>query len=382
MIGLLHAYSSDNDGDGLLVDLTLGRLATAMGRDAADEAIGREVVLVALDPDSFSRKKFHRDIPHRRAMGTRGRLGRAVVPATALGAKLAVPSLLRLPVGGLARELRRCRALVAVGGGYLRAGDAMSSAGVALNHLPQLVAAARHRGPTLYLPQSIGPLRGPPGAAARRALRNMGTVCVRDPESERELAGMPNVRRVPDLAVLDMADRAHDISYAPTGRPIGFVLRRVDHAPGYEDHVIPVAQALGEGALWAVQAEVHATKSDAVHYERLGIEPAGRLKELLAEEKLSVVVSVRLHGALMALRAGVPAIHLAYERKGPAAFADLGLDDWCFDVRSLDRDQLAAAVKELAADPAPYWRRFEARVAELRAASRELDELVEAIVHA
>jgi len=78
----------------------------------------------------------------------------------------------------------------------------------------------------------------------------------------------------------------------------------------------------------------------------------------------------------------VPAIHVAYEPKGPAAFADLGLGDWCFDVDSLDRDELAAAVKELAADPAPYWRRFEARVDDLKAASRELDGLVEDIVRA
>ncbi|HEX6421541.1 MAG TPA: hypothetical protein VFZ77_23760, partial [Acidimicrobiales bacterium] len=121
-------------------------------------------------------------------------------------------------------------------------------------------------------------------------------------------------------------------------------------------------------------------KSDTVYYEQLGLRPAGRLIDLLAEKKLSVVVSVRLHGALMALRAGVPAIHVAYEPKGPAAFADLGLGDWCFDVGSLDRDELAAAVKELAADPAPYWRQFEARVDDLRSASRGLDELVKATV--
>ena len=370
MIGLLHAYSFWNRGDGLLVELTLARLAR-YGVGAND------VVLVALDKKSFAEV-----VPHRLAMGTRGRgFTWGLVPAVARGVGLAVPSLARLPVGRAARALRRCDALVAVGGGYLRADSAVSSTGVTLNHLPQLVAAARHRGPTLYLPQSIGPLRGPAGAAVRRTLRSVDVVCVRDPDSEEELDGLPNVHRVPDLAVLDIADDADEISHVDTGRPVGFVARRVGRAPGYEDHLVAVARALGEGAVWPVQSTVHRSKSDAVHYERLGVEPAGPLYEWLKQRRLSVVVSVRLHGALMALRAGVPAIHLAYEPKGPAAFSDLGLGDWCFDVGSLDRDELAAAVKELAADPAPYWRQFDARVDDLRSASRGLDELVKATVN-
>lgn len=374
MIGLLHAYSSDNDGDGQLVELTLRRLV--------DRRIDvRDVVLVALDPDSFDDpESLAGHVLRRYPMGTRGRSRLGAVQAATRGAGLVVPSLARLPVGRVARALRRCDALVAVGGSYLRALDVTTAAGTTLNHLPQLVAAARHRGPTLYLPQSIGPLRGPAGALVRRTLRGIDIVCVRDPWSEHDLAGLPNVHRIPDLVVLDMADNVDEIVYAPTGRPVGFVIRSVPHAPGYEDHVTAVARALGDGALWPVQATGHDTKSDVRHYERKGVEPAGRLRDLLAEKTLSVVVSVRLHGALMALRAGVPAIHLAYERKGPAAFADLGLDDWSLDVRTLDRDHLATLVKELAADATPYWRRFEARVPGLQAASRRLTDLVRATV--
>ena len=375
MIGILHAYSSHNAGDGLLVELTLRRLA-GVGVEP------RDVVLVALDPGSFVEPgTLAGEVRHRYPMGTPSRArGVNVVGAAMRGAGLAMPSLLRLPAGRVARALGRCRALVAVGGGYLQARDAVSSAGVALNHLPQLVAAARHRGPTLYLPQSVGPLRGPAGAAVRRTLRAVDTVCVRDRWSEDDLAGLPGVCRVPDLAVLDLADHAGEIDRVAAGGAVGFVARQVAHAPGYEDHVVAVARAVGDGALWPVQAGGDDTKSDAVHYRRLGVEPAGRLTDLLAAQRLSVVVSVRLHGALMALRAGVPAIHLAYDRKGPAAFADLGLDEWCLDVRSLDRDHLGAAVKDLAADPAPYWRRFDERVADLGAASRRLDALMAAAV--
>ena len=366
MIGVLHAYSRTNAGDGLLVDLTLARLAR--GGVPLDE-----VVLVALDPASFP------EVPHRAAIGARGRgLAWELVPALGRATTVTTSALLRRPLGALARELTRCRALVAVGGGYLRAVDATSSVGTALNHLPQLVAAGRSRAPTLYLPQSIGPLRGPVGAAVRRGLRAIDAVCVRDPWSASELAGAGNVQRLPDLAVLDLAESVDEVVRAPGGGRVGLVARRVAHAPGYEAEVQAVAAALGPDAVWAVQTAGDRTKSDAVHYGRLGIGPAGALPVLLAAGGLSAVVSVRLHGALMAVRAGVPAIHLAYDRKGPAAFADLGLDDWCFDVRSLDRHSLGAAVAALVADPDPYWERLCERGERLRASSATLDEMVRA----
>jgi polysaccharide pyruvyl transferase WcaK-like protein len=364
MIGVLHAYSRTNSGDGLLVDLTLERLGRA-GVTRSD------VALVALDPASFS------DIPRRWAMGTRGRgLAWELVPAGGRAVALAGSAAIRRPIGALARELAACAALVAVGGGYLRAVGLTSSIGTALNHLPQLVEAGRAAVPSLYLPQSIGPLRGPVGAAVRRGLRGVDAVCVRDRWSAAELDGLPNVRRVPDLAVLELAERVDQIERAARGGRVGLVARQVGHAAGYEDHLRTLADKLGDRAVWAVQTAGDRTKSDAVHYERHGITPGGSLVELLASRALSAVVSVRLHGALMALRAGVPAIHLAYDRKGPAAFADLGLDEWCYDVRELERVDLGAAVSALAEHASIYWERLDARTERLRCASEELDELI------
>lgn len=363
MIGVLHAYSRSNAGDGLLVDLTVQRLARAgVARD--------DLLLVALDPESFS------EFPQRIAMGTRRRgLGWELLPATGRAAGLTL-SALGVPAGSLGRRLATCDALVAVGGGYLRAVDGVSSMGTTLNHLPQVLAAGRARQPSLYLPQSIGPLRGPAGWLARRVLSRVGTVCVRDAWSESDLAGLPNVRRVPDLAVLDVAERWDEIE--PVGRdgPVGLVARSVHHATGYESHLRSVSDRLGDRAIWAVQTAGHPTKSDAVHYERLGVSAGGGLAAMLERRELSVVVSVRLHGALMAIRAGVPAIHLAYDRKGPGAFADLGLDDWCHDVRSLDSGALTTAIDGLLADPQPYWDRIAKHVPSLQTTSDELDELV------
>jgi polysaccharide pyruvyl transferase WcaK-like protein len=364
MIGVLHAYSRTNSGDGLLVDLTLARLAR-QGVSTDD------VVLVALDADSFP------EVARRVDVGARGRgLGWELVPAAGRACGLGLSAALRRPVGGPAHELAGCDAFVAVGGGYLRAVDVTSSLGTTLNHLPQLAAAARSGKPSLYLPQSVGPLRGPVGAALRRGLAATGAVCVRDPWSAADLARLDRVHEIPDLAVLDLAESAAVIERVPAGGRIGFVARHVGHAAGYEAHVQAVARELGERAVWAVQTAGDPTKSDAVHYQRLGLTPGGALVDMLAARELSVVVSVRLHGALMALRAGVPAVHLAYDRKGPAAFADLGLQDWCLDVRSLDRAKLRAAVEAVADDPDAYWDHFTDRVAPLVAASQRLDGLI------
>ena len=88
------------------------------------------MALVALDPASFP------DIPRRWAMGTRGRgLAWELVPAGGRAVALAGSAAIRRPFGALARELAGCAALVAVGGGYLRAVGLTSSIGTALNHL-------------------------------------------------------------------------------------------------------------------------------------------------------------------------------------------------------------------------------------------------------
>lgn len=368
MIGVLHAYSRTNAGDGLLVDLTLDRLARC-GIAVSD------VVLVALDPDSFA------EVPHRVAVGARGRaLAWELVPAVARALASGASAVARRPVGALARELAVCDAVVAVGGGYLRAVDATSSIGTALNHLGQLALAGRAPVPSLYLPQSIGPLKGPVGAAVRRGLRHVDAVCARDRWSAAELADYPNVFHVPDLAVLELAERFDQIEHAGTGGRVALVARRVGHAGGYEDHLVRLAGELGDRAVWVVQTAGDRTKSDAAHYERLGVTASGSLADMLATRDLSAVVSVRLHGALMAMRAGVPAIHLSYDRKGPAAFGDLGLAGWCFDVRDVGAADLHTVVKRLVDDASAYWDRLGAQACRLRRASDELDELVRTTV--
>lgn len=70
--------------------------------------------------------------------------------------------------------------------------------------------------------------------------------------------------------------------------------------------------------------------------------------------------------------AGFPAVHLAYERKGWGAYADLGLEDFVHDARSFSPDAVAKQVREIQADPNDFWRRVETSCAALREKHEEL----------
>lgn len=68
----------------------------------------------------------------------------------------------------------------------------------------------------------------------------------------------------------------------------------------------------------------------------LGTYPEVDTLTLLSDGPTRVVVAVRLHAALMALRAGHFVIHLAYERKGFGAFSDLGLSEYVHNVNDFN----------------------------------------------
>lgn len=357
MIAVLHAYSRANAGDGLLVDLTIDRLERAgVARSA--------IVVVAMDPESFPEFRTV-------GIGTPDRAANARTAAAALTAT-SIAGLGRLAPGKTAHALRDADAFVAVGGGYLRAGTRTNRIGTAINHLPQLRMAARSGKPTVYLPQSIGPLEGRVGAAVQKALSRLSQVHVRDDRSRDDLAGLRNVHRTPDLAVLAVAEQVADAQPRPlssTGAPI--LVARALVAPGEYEQLLRDLNDQLDGR-WAVQAGGATSKSDAVFYDSLGVRPMGSVGKALLEQP-SPVVSVRLHGAVQAILSGVPAIHLAYERKSWGAYEDLGLIEWLHSARSFEPGAVAAQVRELQSDPAPFWEALRARTAELRAASERLD---------
>lgn len=363
MLAVLHAFSRKNAGDGLLVDLTL-RLITDAGFDPAHCRI------LALDAASFD------DLPNVMLVPgePRARPSLALAGAALEVARSARRELFSLGPGGrVARLLDGCTGVVAVGGGYLVADSVVRQGGVLLNHLPQILAAGRAGVPSVYLPQSIGPLEGPVGLLTRRALSRVDVLYARDDETLRELRDITDVRRCPDLAVLRLADSLASIPRPRGGQagPTVVIARDLPSAHGYVDRL----RALGASVsspLWAVQADIDGPRSDRVFLRTVGAPDAGDVKDVLAHHTPGVVVSVRLHGAIASLLAGWPAIHLSYERKGWGAYQDLGLAEYVHDARTFDVEKVRAQAAALHADPSPMFARIEERLPALLDAKRAL----------
>lgn len=309
---LLHGYSADNRGDGLLVEEAVSLIQEAVGNKVA-------ITLCASHPGSF--KEFE---------------GINVVDSG--------PGLFGYSPRYLAtlRSIREYDLVVGVGGGYLRGGYPMELLKTALIHGPQLTAAAWRGSNVVYLPQSIGPLRFGSGYLVNKALSRIDSVMLRDERSMNEVSA-PGIARFPDVAALGLP--APSWKDAPNRIPVLSVreLRGTIPAP-----VVELA-----GLLTEYDGYVQSKTSGNDDREAMAsLQPAYILDEheFLDGDHPRVVVAMRLHGALMALRSGHFVIHLAYERKGFGAFADLGLDEFVYNSKKFDPRNLAAQVRELLTD--------------------------------
>ncbi|WP_299949846.1 polysaccharide pyruvyl transferase family protein [uncultured Ruegeria sp.] len=342
---ILHTFSRRNSGDGLLVDLTLEALEDA-GIAASDCAI------LALDPESFDDPVTIHTAPGEPF----GRLSPRLAQA---GLELIIDTLSAGRAGKVGKLARQANGMIAVGGGYLVADSAVRQSGVLFNHMVQLSTAARAAVPTVYLPQSIGPAHGPVGAMMRKRLAAVDRLYVRDDTTFSELSDLSNVRRAGDLAVMKLARKTQNIRPEnPIGRPV-LVARALPRAGKYLARLNQLAEGL-ENPIWAVQADVPGPRSDAAFYHRLGQGDDGSFSKILQDGTPGVVVSVRLHGAIAALLAGWPAIHLSYERKGWGAYEDLGIAEYVHDARNFDPNLVLRQVRQLSEDPAPFWDRIKA----------------------
>lgn len=167
---LLHAYSSRNSGDGLLVKLSLRAIREAGFR--------QRVTVVCLDPASFV-----------------GYLDDSLVELISLwqfvGRTLACAWLRRAPV------------FFGVGGGYLRAGTWKEGCKTLVAHGLQIACASLWRPRSrVYLPQSVGPFSSVPGRVLKWLVRrHVDTMFLRDDKSMAELNHRHAVR-IGDLVVL------------------------------------------------------------------------------------------------------------------------------------------------------------------------------------
>jgi hypothetical protein len=376
VIAIAHAFSRRNADDGLLLDLTLERIRRA-GISLA------RCRLIALDPESFQEEAGRLESVRHSPGEPWGRLFRRLIAAggNVLGAVVSLPHPSRLAFSATPRALTDVGAIVGIGGGYLKADRWRASMGLTLNHLPSLLLAARLDVPSVYLPQTVGPLRGPVGNLTRRLVSRVDHVFVRDPESAAEVQ-TGHVTLAPDLAVLHLADSWPTpppmLSRSRQARPV-IAPRPLPRPAPYEQRLHTLA-LLRDEPLYAVQSRGLEGRSDKACISRSDARSSGTLSTLPQHHTGGVVVSVRLHGALQALLTGRPAIHLSYDRKGTAAFRALGLDRFVHDAWTFAPGTVQKQVRHLQANPAEQHKTISQRIPDLQRLSREVQRRIDEVL--
>lgn len=322
---VLHGYSADNAGDGLLVRETLEIVREALGENT-------EITLLASRPETFQG------------------LGAQVLPT--VPTKRGWSSQTRAVLA----DIDSFDLVVGVGGGYLRAGTPMEALKTALVHGPQLRAAVRTSAPTIYLPQSIGPMRFGTRSWMRRQLSRIDAVMARDDRTVAEVGG-PTLVRAPDLAtaaVLGGRQPGAEVDSAPVlsiravrGKINPDIYRLAERIAPYDMYIQSTVGGNDDRRASATLAP----RATVARAELLASGCAPR-----------VVVAVRLHAALMALAAGHYVVHLAYERKGFGAFGDLGISPWVHTVNSFDVELVSEQAHSLMND-INVRRDYDARIA-------------------
>lgn len=344
-IVLINAYSAANKGDGLLVDLTAQLLAEA-GADRAGLSV------IAADPDSFPAGDVVAPFAgqSRKTKGIHGML--ALLGGSAVGRGMSRDALERV----LGAD-----AIFSVGGGYLRGETVHALRASMLVHFAQMRVAAdqaQHGVPWVVMPQSIGPYAPAVWRSVRSVLRHARDIYVRDDKSLRQLQ-LPQAHRVPDLAVLEIADTYPKIEPVDsTTLPPAFVIRHIEPVDTYAQKLRLLCRHFPD-AYFGVQSTVGGN-NDTPFIEKIAHNAnITDYRALLTDRKVGAAVAVRLHGALQSILAGVPVIHLSYERKGFAAFHDLGLGEYVHDARTFEPDVVRRQLTALQNNPGQYWDRIE-----------------------
>ncbi|MFM0019634.1 glycosyltransferase [Paraburkholderia azotifigens] len=331
---LLHAYSSRNSGDGLLVKLSL--------RAIREAGIRQTVTVVCLDPESFV---GYLDDP-----------------------QIKLISLWQFVVRTLTHAWRRRGTVFfGVGGGYLRAGTWKEGCKTLIAHGLQIVCASLW-GPRarVYFPQSVGPFSTALGSVLKWLVRHhVDTIFLRDDKSVRELDHR-RAMRIGDLVVLEISKSPRVLKLAArkslarsVRRKVYFVFRDLSDKPYGESYIAKLRNLIKQTpyASLALQSAGRGNSDDVFYQRVFGVHSAPALRDVIRHED-AIIVSVRLHGSLESVLGGLPSVHIAYERKGRAAYDDLGLSEYAFHAENFDPAAVAAAIEKLRCDPAPFWRKL------------------------
>lgn len=350
-----NGYSRHNTGDWLLLEETV---AYARLREP-----GASVTAVALDAASFAgRTRADRVVPS--PVSTSAPLRGLAETAVALvtGGRYGSPAL---------KAIRDADVVYSVAGGFVQFRSARELLTAGLAHGTQLLAARLWRRPIEMLPQSIGPFEGRLGrAAGRSVLRAFPAIRVRDAASAGRidrLDGGLSARTsvLPDMVFAE--PRAAAAVPASDRRRIAVVVRNW-WFPGDDDptaaqtrYLSVLADAITKlrAGGHTVELVVHSDGPTARGDDRTATAQLNRMlgtplpvhticdeptPEAAAERyrDYDLVISVRMHAALLAIRVGVAALALAYEAKTTEIFGYLGLSAWAMPLTALDADEIAS----------------------------------------
>lgn len=115
---------------------------------------------------------------------------------------------------------------------------------------------------------------------------------------------------------------------------------------------------------------------------RISVDRRYRRPEALRTElaRFDLFLATRMHGAILALLAGVPVVAIAYEEKTTDLFRQLGFEAYLHEIESVSADALTRSCREALANAEELRRQVAARTASFRAAAYDAAAPIQAIM--
>lgn len=284
-----------------------------------------------------------------------------------------------LPTLSSIRELRRLDGLLLAGGGLFN--DHWR--GVIPRYLAWIVAARVAGVPVVWLGVGVGPIRRRPWRVlARVAARLSRLVLVRDGASAKLLGGVSDhVRVIPDPAVFlarpPRRERGQDRVAIVVRPSLGgrHDARIIESLGGLVDRLTADGKRVELlGFAPDIDGPILARLADGRALERVELngDPASALARLT---EYQAIVSLRLHGLLLAALAGVACLPVAYDDKVSHLAEQLDLGDVVVPVEEVTAVDLALRLERVL-DPARVAR-VENALDALRARRTDVRQMIE-----
>lgn len=372
---IINAYSHRNVGDAAIV-LATDKLLNALGATEVVNATRyhdedrafyeRHGIRITPSPISFPVRTSHGEV-----------FRAARFALSAISVLLRIAASRAHPSGAAGRALpagfARADVVVLCGGGYLYSARRRLNLTM-LHAVAQSLAAAFSGKRVIMMPQSIGPLRrGWERWLISMLLNRVETVVCRERLSAEYVGSLCpdlNVEVVPDVAFYAFTlQGTHEVVANPlvTLIPMDWTWAREVERVALDQYVSKLAQLGQELVRRGFRVQVTGSSSVTAHDQddwqvaaRL-VEAVGRGAELvgppdsptaqvMAFRNSDLVITTRMHSAILALCAGTPAIALAYQQKTSGTFELLGLSDWAEDVEDFEARRMTGHALAVAGD--------------------------------